>query len=64
VYQTLLIIACALCEGPGFFCLIAYLVERQPLALGGAAVAAALIAIRFPTTERVRSWVRGYTGGA
>ncbi len=62
-HQTLLIISCALCEGPGFLCLIAYIVERQWPALVGAGLAAALIALRFPTADGVRSFVARYTRG-
>jgi hypothetical protein len=62
-YQTLLIISCALCEGPGFLCLIAYIVEKQPLALLGAAAAGVLIALRFPTLDGVRLFINRYTRG-
>lgn len=56
-YQTMLIIGLAMCEGAGFVCLIGYLIEKQPLALGGAAVAMVLMLLRFPTLAGVREWL-------
>jgi len=55
--QTRTIVGAAIIEGTTFFLLIAFLMERQPLAL---AVAAALIAGIFaniPTESRVESWI-------
>lgn len=61
-YQTTLIIGLALCEGPGLFCLIAYFIERNYLAFIGAGLALLIMLARFPTEDRVRDWVRGYSG--
>jgi hypothetical protein len=62
VYQTTLIVGLALCEGPAIFCLIAYFVERNPLAFAGAGVAVLIMLVRFPTEDRVRDWVRSCSG--
>lgn len=57
LFQTQLIMASALVEGAGFFALIAYMIDRHPVALGfGAFLIAALLA-RFPTFERVHGWL-------
>jgi hypothetical protein len=61
-YQTTLIVGLALCEGPAILCLIAYFVERNALALGGAGVAVLIMLVRFPTEGRVRDWIRSCTG--
>jgi hypothetical protein len=57
VYQTQLIIGSALCEGMAFFATIAYMLERNPLALGMALILLAGLAIRIPTRNRVNAWI-------
>jgi hypothetical protein len=57
VYQTQLILGSALCEGMAFFSTIAFIVERNPLALGMAVILIAAIAVRFPTRDRVNAWI-------
>jgi hypothetical protein len=58
VRQTSLIVSLALIEGAGFFSAIAYLIEREPLALGGALGALVLMATRFPTFAAVAAWLQ------
>lgn len=56
-YQTQLIIGAALHEGAAFFAAIAYLIGKDPIALGlGILLLLGLIA-RFPTRDRVRLWI-------
>lgn len=57
VYQTQLIIGSALCEGMAFFAGVAYMLERNPLALGMALILLAAMAVRFPTRNRVNAWI-------
>jgi hypothetical protein len=57
VYQTQLIIGSALSEGMAFFATIAYMLERNPLALGMALILLASLIIRFPTRGRVNAWI-------
>jgi hypothetical protein len=57
VYQTQLIIGSALCEGMAFFATIAYMLERNPLALGMALILLAGLVIRIPTRNRVNAWI-------
>jgi hypothetical protein len=57
VYQNQLIIGSALCEGMAFFATIAYLLERNPLALGMALILIAGLAVRIPTRNRVNAWI-------
>jgi hypothetical protein len=57
IYQTRLIIGCAILEGAGFFNGIAFMLERQQMNLIAAAVLAVLILIQFPTSGRLVSWV-------
>ena len=57
VYQTQLIIGAALNEGVTFFAAIAYLIGKNPIALGlGILLVGGLIA-RFPTKDRVALWI-------
>lgn len=56
-YQTLLIIRCALLEGAAFFCLVAHLLERQPIALVAAGVLLLVLVANFPTASRLEAWV-------
>lgn len=57
VFQTQLIIGAALNEGPAFFALIAYMLERNPLSLGLAVFLILGVAVRFPTQIRVEQWI-------
>jgi hypothetical protein len=57
VYQTTLIIGCAILEGAGFFNAVAYMLEHQQLNLLAAAVLAVMILMQFPTASRVVSWI-------
>lgn len=58
LYQTSMIIGMALFEGASFFGSIAYLLEARPFALAIAAAPIALIALRFPTHDRLTAWLR------
>jgi hypothetical protein len=58
VRQTTMIFALALVEGPAFFLCIAYLLEGRPYVLGAAAAAVLLQIARFPTSGRLRGWLR------
>jgi hypothetical protein len=59
IYQTRLIIGSALLEGAAFFCLVAYLLERQPLSLVVAVLFCLLLVSQIPSVARVESWVAG-----
>jgi hypothetical protein len=57
IYQTQLIVGAALLEGGAFFATIAYMLERNMMALGLAGVLLAVLLTRFPTIARLRSWL-------
>ena len=57
VRQTGLIIEMALIEGPALLNAIAYYLEGQTLALLMALACAASMAIRFPTSDAILTWV-------
>jgi len=57
LFQTQLIIASALIEGAAFFALIAYMLERHPLALGITAFLIATLLSWLPTLDRVHAWL-------
>jgi hypothetical protein len=57
LYQTQLIIGAAMLEGGAFFAAVAYMVERNPLALATAIVLLGTLAARFPTSDRVNAWL-------
>jgi hypothetical protein len=57
LYQTRLILRCAPLEGGAFAQLIAYLLEGQPFILGLGVALFLLLAVQFPTRERVERWV-------
>jgi len=61
VRQTTLLIALALVEGAGFFSAVAFLIEREPLALGAALGALVVMATRFPTFASVATWLQRQT---
>ena len=55
--QTTLMIGLALLEGAAFFGLVAFLTERQPLALIVPGIALFGMLMRFPTENSVRNWM-------
>ena len=55
--QTRTIVAGALLEGSAFFLLVAYLVERSPLALGAALALIIGLALHIPTVGGTAHWV-------
>jgi hypothetical protein len=57
VYQVQLIAGAALNEGVAFFAAIAYLIEKDPIALGLAVLLLAGLVARFPTSRRVALWI-------
>ncbi len=57
VFQTRLIVGSALLEGAAFFGLIAFMIERQFLALSIAASLLLIIVSQIPTRNRVENWV-------
>ncbi len=62
VFQNKTIISSALFEGIGFFATIAFLLERNPIALGLAAVMILGVAAQFPTRSRIIGWVERQMG--
>ncbi len=59
VYQTQFIVGAALIEGPLFLAAIAYMLGRNPIALGLACLLLVAHVVRFPTRSRVASWIDG-----
>jgi hypothetical protein len=57
VYQMQLILGAALTEGAAFFAGVAYLLEKNPIALGLALLLVGGLVARFPTTIRVERWI-------
>jgi hypothetical protein len=57
VYLNQLIIGAAMNEGAAFFAGVAYLVEKNPIALAVALVLIAGLIARFPTASRVERWI-------
>jgi hypothetical protein len=57
VNQTRALIAAALLEGAGFFGCIAYLIEQQIIALAIPGSVIVLMALSFPTRDRVVQWL-------
>ncbi len=57
VYQTQLIIASALNEGPAFCAGVAYLIGKDMIALGVGVLLIAVLASRFPTRDRIARWI-------
>lgn len=57
VRQTTLIVGLALLEGAGFFGCIAFLLEGNPVALALLLTLLALMVLRFPTEQRIRTWL-------
>lgn len=56
-FQTKHIIECALLEGAAFFNLVIYIIERNMISLGVAAVLLMLMAMAFPGGSKVDHWV-------
>lgn len=56
VYQTQMIVGCALLEGAAFFNLVSFIIDGQLWTLGIVAVLLAMMASSFPTFERVDGW--------
>ncbi len=56
VYQTRMIIGCALLEGAGFFNLVAVIIDGHIWSFAVVAILIALMAMSFPTYERVDAW--------
>jgi hypothetical protein len=57
VYQVQLIIGAAMNEGVAFFAGIAYMLEKNPIALGLALLLLVGLILRFPTSRRVALWI-------
>ena len=55
-YQASMIVGIALLEGGAFLNLIAFLIEGQTWSLGIVAVLLAIMAVTFPTFDRVDGW--------
>jgi hypothetical protein len=58
LYQTRMMVGAACTEGPAFFLLIAYMLERSPWALGAALLLIIGVAAHFPTQQRVTAFVQ------
>lgn len=58
IYQTKMIIGMALCEGAAFFALIAWMTERELIAIGTAGFLVLVMLAAFPTRSRVEGWIR------
>lgn len=56
-FQTRLIVGLALLEGPAFFVIVSYIVDRQLWSMGVAAGLVVLMAMRFPTQYSIEAWV-------
>lgn len=57
VYQTLLIIRCAILEGAAFFCLVGFMVEHHIAGPIAATLLLLAILVQFPTLSRLESWI-------
>jgi hypothetical protein len=57
IYQTRVTIAAAMTEGPAFLAVIAYMLERNPLALGLAIALLGCLVMRTPTLPKVVAWI-------
>lgn len=62
VYQTQKITSVAMVEAPTFFALIAYMVERNTVALGLGLFLIAAVAVQFPQRARVQQWIDDQLG--
>jgi hypothetical protein len=57
LYQQQFIVGAALNEGAAFFVGVAYMLGRDPVALGLAVLLLVALAARFPTRLRLASWI-------
>lgn len=57
LYQTQLIVRCAILEGSAFFCLVSYMIEQHVLGLVAAVVLLLIMLTHFPTQPRVETWI-------
>jgi hypothetical protein len=57
IYQTQLIIRCAILEGAAFFCIVAYMHERHVIGLIAAGLLLLMLLAQFPTASRLEAWV-------
>ncbi len=56
-YLNQLIVGAAMNEGAAFFAGVAYLIEKNPIALAIGLVLIAGVIARFPTASRVERWI-------
>ncbi|HWE38596.1 MAG TPA: hypothetical protein VG406_18640 [Isosphaeraceae bacterium] len=56
-FRAKTVVAGALLEGPVFFALIAYMIERSPIALAAAAPALLYLMLQFPTRPALEAWL-------
>jgi hypothetical protein len=59
VYQARKIVGVAMNEGAAFLALVAYMIERNSVALGLSLALIACVALRFPTRTAVANWING-----
>jgi hypothetical protein len=57
-YRQILVFEGALCEGPGFFVLVAFIVTGQWWLLAVVAILLGLLAMLIPTFDRAEDWVK------
>jgi hypothetical protein len=57
LYQTQFLVGAAINEGLAFFASVAYLIGKNPIALGLALVLLVALIVRFPTRPRIASWL-------
>ncbi len=57
VYSIQLIVGAALNEAPAFLAGVAYLIGKDPIALGGGLALVGVLLARIPTRQRVASWI-------
>jgi hypothetical protein len=62
LYQTQLLIGAAILEGMAFFATLAYMLERNKIALAIAAFLLGCLASRFPTVDRINRWLERQLG--
>ena len=57
VLTTRTVVGGAILEGSAFFALVAYMIEKSPLALAAAIVLILGLALHFPTRSRAAHWI-------
>jgi hypothetical protein len=57
LYQTQLLVGAAIIEGMAFFATLAYMLERNKIALAIAGFLLGCLASRFPTADRINRWL-------